>query len=397
MIPFNTAFPLDRVRADTPACSQVIHLNNAGASLPPQLVTDSLVQFLQNEAQQGGYEYADRMAAEISGFYAAVARLLQAQARNIAYAGSATDAYARALSAIPFQAGDVILTSTNDYSSNQIAFMALEKRLGIKFVRARDLESGGVDPESVARCIQKYRPKLVAITHIPTNSGLIQDVESIGALCREAGIWYLVDACQSAGHLPLDVNRIGCDFLTGTLRKYLRGPRGMGFLYASDRVLAAGLEMMLPDMRGAIWDSADTYQSLPDARRFEYWEMSQALILGSKVAVEYALELGLEAISARLIALASYTRHILAEIPGIQVLDEGKNLCGIVTAYNPKWQSDVLMQNLQKAGIQCRISPMIAGRIDFERKAVPWALRITPHYFNTSEELDQLALVCKQY
>lgn len=328
---------LEKLRADTPGCTHRVHLNNAGSALPPAPVLEAMQNHLELEARAGGYEAADQAAQDINGFYTAIARLLNAPPRNIAFATSATDAYARVLCAINWRPGDVILTTENDYVSNQIAFLALQKRFQVKLLRARDLPEGGVDVADMERLIREHHPKLVAVTHVPTNSGLVQPVEDIGRFCRAAGIWYLVDACQSAGQLALDVERISCDFLSATMRKFLRGPRGAGFLYASDRVLDEGMELLLPDMRSATWTGPDTYEPAPDARRFEYWEMPPALMLGSRAAVEYALSVGMDKVETRVRQLADLTRGLLASLPGVRVLDQGRDLCGIVTAYHPEW------------------------------------------------------------
>lgn len=380
---------LEKLRADTPGCAHRIHLNNAGSALPPAPVLQAMQKHLELEARIGGYEAADQAAADIAGFYDAVARLLNTRSRNIAFAASATDAYARALSAVDWQAGDVILSTENDYVSNQIAFLSLQKRFQIQLLRARDQPEGGVDVADMERLIRERRPRLVAVTHVPTNSGLVQPVEEIGRICRAAGVWYLVDACQSAGQMPLDVERINCDFLSATMRKFLRGPRGAGFLFASDRVLDGGLELLLPDMRSATWTGPDTYDPAPDARRFEYWEMPPALTLGSKVAIEYALGIGLDKIESRVRRLADLTRRLLATLPGVRVLDQGRTLCGIVTAHCPRWDSKALMERMAQHGINVRTSPLYVAQIDFPRKGVEWALRISPHYYNTEEEIER--------
>ena len=379
---------LEKLRADTPGCAHRIHLNNAGSALPPAPVLEAIQKHLELEARTGGYEAADQAAADIADFYNVVARLLNTRPRNIAFAASATDAYARALSAIPWQAGDVILTTENDYVSNQIAFLALQKRFQIRLLRARDLPEGGVDVADMERLIREHHPKLVAVTHVPTNSGLVQPAEAIGRICRAAGILYLVDACQSAGQLALDVERIGCDFLSATMRKFLRGPRGAGFLYASDRVLDAGFELLLPDMRSATWTGPDTYAPAPDARRFEYWEMPPALILGSKAAIEYALRVGMDKIEPRVRRLADFTRQLLAALPGVRVLDHGHDLCSIVTAHCPAWNDKAMMEWMAQHGINVRTSPLYVAQIDFPRKGVEWALRISPHYYNTEDEIE---------
>lgn len=376
-------------RADTPGCRNVIHLNNAGSSLPPQVVLRAMEDHLRLEAEMGGYEAAAFARQRIAQFYPALGRLVGAEAHQIAYAGSATHAYNMALSAIPFQSGDVIVTTDDDYSSNHIAFISLTQRFGIQVVRVGQRE-GQLDLEAMETALKKHRPRLVAVTHIPTNSGLIQPVAEVGKLCRTHDCWYLVDACQSAGQLPLNVNEIQCDFLSATFRKFLRGPRGAGFLYASDRVLHEGLAPLLPDLHGATWLSPDEFRIKPDATRFEYWEIPYALQLGSLAAVEYALAVGLETIRDRVQSLAAYCRAQLSHIPGIRVLDEGAALGGIVTLWRENGRAQRLQAHLSQAGINTSVSMRENALIDFDRKGVDWALRISPHYYNTSGEIDIL-------
>ncbi len=377
------------LRQDTPGCAHKIHLNNAGSSLPPKPVLETMQSHLALEAEIGGYEAEALQAEAIANFYPAVARLLNAQPRNIAFEASATDAYNKALSAIPFEPGDTLLTTDDDYISNQLAFLFLQKRLKINVIRAAKLPEGGVDAQSMQELMDVHQPKLVAVTHVPTNSGLVQDVHSIGKLCRERGIWYLVDACQSAGQMPLDVQAIGCDFLSATMRKWLRGPRGAGFLFASDRVLEIGLEPFCPDMAGANWVGANRYQILENARRFEYWEKPYALLLGSKVAVEYVLELGLEGIEKRVTALADLARQQLSALPGVRILDRGERQCGIVTVAVENCDGAELKQALLAANVNVSISMREFAVIDFDEKGVKWALRMSPHYFNTPDEIGQ--------
>lgn len=373
----------------------IIHLNNAGAALQPQPVLQAVLDYLLLENEIGGYEANDLKINEINGFYSAVAQLLNAQPRHIAFANSATDAYARALSSMHWQAGDVLLTTENDYVSNQLAFLALQNRHRVRLLRAKDAPEGGVDVADFEALVKKYRPKLAAVTHVPTNSGLVQPVAAIGQICRANEVLYLVDACQSVGQIQLDVAEIACDFLSATARKFLRGPRGAAFLYVSDRVLESGAMMDLPDMKGANWVAPDAYEAAPDARRFEYWERSPALMLGAKAAAEYALEMGMEKIEKAVGDISAYTREQLAQLPDVQVLDHGKHLNGIVTAYSPRWQRDTILKTLLAARINCRISDILSAQIDFRRKGVTWALRISPHYYNTKEEIGTLVEVLR--
>ena len=387
---------IEEFRRDTPACEKYLHLNNAGAALPPKQVLESMYQYLQIEASRGGYQIAEQLSDQINGFYRSIAKLLNTSAENIAFTGNATDAFNRALSAIPFEKGDIILTTNDDYVSNQIAFLSLEKRMGIQIMRAPGLPEGGCDPVAMEQLIRTHRPRLVSVTHIPTNSGLIQNVEAIGKICKETNTWFVVDACQSVGQLVVDVQQINCDFLSASMRKFLRGPRGSGFLYVSDRALQAGLYPLLPDMRGANWIAKDEFELSNSANRFELLEKPFALMIGSATAVEYALNIGLEAIEERVAYLAQLLRNQLSEINGVRVLDRGSRLCGIVTFHPGDFEAAYFKSKVDANGINTSITTKITAQIDFTEKQVDWALRASPHYYNTEEELSRFTDFIRQ-
>lgn len=379
------------LRADTPGTQHVVHLNNAGASLMPTPVIEAITNHIALEAVTGGYEAADLRRDAIQGFYTATADLLNTKPDNIAATANATDAYARALSAIPFGPGDVILTTVNDYVSNQIAFLSLQKRFGIKIVRADDDRRGGVSVDDMAAKIKSLRPRLVAVTHVPTNSGLVQPVEAIGPLCREHDVLYLVDACQSVGQLPVDVSAIQCDFLTATCRKFLRGPRGMGFLYVSDKILSAGYAPLFIDLHGASWESANEFRPVPTALRFEDWEFPYALVLGAAEAHRYALRVGLSAIAQRNAELCAYLRQRLGALPSVRLLDEGEHLSSIVTLFSDRKPAEAINAALSAGRINTSLSTHGAAILDYDRKGMTTAaLRISPHYYNTEAEIDTL-------
>ena len=380
---------VERLRAETPGTQHRIHLNNAGAGLMPEPVLRATTEHLELEARVGGYEAFAESRAEVAATYEALARLIGTKRDNIAITENATASFIQALSSIPFDPGDVIVTTRNDYISNQIMYLSLQARMGIELVRAPEDPSGGVDVMATEELIHRRRPKLVAVTHMPTNSGLVQRVADVGAMCRQRDILYLVDACQSVGQMPVDVEEIGCDFLSTTARKYLRGPRGVGFLYVSDRALELGLEPLFPDMRGADWIEADLYQPAPGAQRFENWEFPYALVLGMGRAAEYALDLGLEAIRDRAWALASMIRDRLAEIDTLRVLDRGLERGAIVTASVEGRHAAELVSALSAAGINTNATMRDYAVLDFDDKGVESAIRVSPHYYNTEEEIEE--------
>ena len=374
-------------RADTPGCDHVIHLNNAGAALMPRPVVEAMKAHLDREASFGGYESADDAADAGRDAYARVARLIGARPGNIAVVENATVAFFQALSAFDFRGGDVIVTTRNDYISNQLAYLSLAKRRGVVVERAADLPSGGVDPQSVRDLLRNPRVRLVAVTWIPTNSGLIQPVEAVGEIAAERGVPYLVDACQAVGQIPIDVARLRCDFLSATARKFLRGPRGIGFLFVSDRALSRGDAPLCIDMRGASWIGADAYELAPDARRFENWEFAYALLLGLGEAARYAIEAGVDRCSARAILLANRVRDGLSRF--VRVLDRGERRGAIVTADFGR-DASAIVAELHKRHINTTATFREWAILDMDDKRVKSALRISPHYYNTEEEIETL-------
>lgn len=377
-------------RDETPGCSNQIHFNNAGAGLMPRGVLDAMVGHLNREMNFGGYESADDAEEEVAAAYGNVAKVLGTRPQNIAVVENSTVAFFQALSAFDFQRGDVIVTTRNDYISNQLAYLSLAQRHGVELRRAADLPSGGADPQSVKELLRDPRVRLLAVTWVPTNSGLMQPVATLGEIAEAAGVPYLVDGCQAVGQIPVDVAKLRCDFFSGTARKFLRGPRGIGFLYVSDRALQRGDFPLYIDMRGADWVSADSFAPVPDARRFENWEFAYSLILGLGEAGRYALEVGVERGGKRARGLAASLRSKLSELPGIRVLDRGEELAAIVTLQMAGWDATELSKLLRTQGVNSAASLRVYAVIDMDEKGVGSALRLSPHYYNTEEEIDRV-------
>ena len=387
-------------RADTPGTAYRNHMNNAGAALMPSPVISAITDHIDLESEIGGYEAADERSDTIETGYRDLAAVLGAGARNIAVVANATAGFIQALSVFDFVRDDVIITSRSDYTSNQIQYLALRERIGVSIVHAPDLPEGGVDPSAVREILTNGSGKgrrVVAMSWVPTNSGLVQDMEAVGAICEEFDVPFIVDACQAVGQIPIDVNRLRCDYLSATARKFLRGPRGIGFMYASDRALARGDHPLFVDMRGARWAAPDTYEVADSAKRFEDWEFPYALVLGQGAAARYALEVGVGVAQERSWMLAARLRDALEKIPGARLLDRGRTRCAIVTVAFDTVDAQEIVNHLRSRGINAVASLREYGQLDFGDKGVDAALRLSPHYYNTEEEVDAAALEVGEY
>jgi cysteine desulfurase/selenocysteine lyase len=291
--------------------------------------------------------------------------------------------------AATFEPGDVVLTSESEYASNYIAYLQVARRTGAQIRVAPSTGPGeGVDVQRLEELIDE-RVKLIGITHVPTQSGLVNPAREVGQVARRHGIPFLLDACQSVGQMPIDVGAIGCDFLSATGRKYLRGPRGTGFLFVRRERLGL-FEPAFLDLHAATWSEADAYVVRPDARRFETWESNVAGQLGLGAAVEYALEIGLDAIYARISYLAGELRARLEGIPDLRVTDAGRERCGIVTFAHARHEPEVVRLRLAERGIQVSTSPRQAALLDMGGRGLAAVSRASVHYYNSEDELDRL-------
>ncbi|HVJ39867.1 MAG TPA: aminotransferase class V-fold PLP-dependent enzyme [Dongiaceae bacterium] len=379
---------LQRLRAETPGCRHVAHFNNAGSSLPPQPVLDVQIGHVQLESMIGGYEAAAKAAEQQAAVYASIARLINCAPDEVALIENATRAWDMAFYSLRFQPGDRILTSVAEYASNYIAFLQIARRQGVEILAVPNDDHGQISVTALRDLIDA-RVKLIAITHVPTNGGLIQPAAAVGAIARAHGIPYLLDACQSVGQLQVDVEAIGCDFLSATGRKYLRGPRGTGFLYVR-RAWLDRLEPPFLDLHAANWVAADRYEMLPDAKRFENWERSVAGVLGLGAAVDYALAIGLPAIEADLRRKAAILRQKLAALPGVIVRDIGEEQGGIVTFTREGVASADIKAGLARSGINVSVSRRSSTYLDMTARHLADVVRASVHYYNAEEEIDRL-------
>lgn len=381
---------LARVRADTPGAANLIHFGNAGASLQPGVVVDAVAGHLLREAEIGGYEAEDEAQSRLEGVYDSVAALINADRSEIALVDSSTRAFDAALHALPLRAGDIILTTTTEYASNYIGYLRRRRETGLSVQIIPEAPSGEIDLQALETLLQNPRVRLVAMSHVPTQSGLVQPALEVGRLTRAAGCFYLLDATQSVGQMPIDVRSIGCDALATAGRKYLRGPRATGFLYVR-RDLTPRLHPVMLDMRSATWTGLDQYELAPDARRFEIWEKNVAGLLGLGAAAEYARALGPAAIWERVRRIAGDLRHGLSEIPGVAVHDRGSVRCGIISLTVAGVPANAVKDSLMRHNprINVTVSEARFTVIDFPNRGLTETVRASLHYYNSEAEMEE--------
>jgi selenocysteine lyase/cysteine desulfurase len=386
-----------RLRADTPGCEELTHLNNAGASLPPSVVVDRVVEHLRLEASLGGYEAAAQVAGELRGVRDALATLVGASPSEIALTPSDTAAWTKALWGLVgggwFDRGGRVLVDRAAYNSHYLSLLQLRDRAGISVEVIGAREDGSIDLADLDRRLDRD-VRMVTATHVGTHRGLVNPVAEVGRRTRATGVPYFLDACQSTGQVPVDVTAIGCDVATGTGRKFLRGPRGTGYLYVRDE----WIERLSPpgiDGVSAEWVDADRYRLAPDARRFEEFEHSVATALGLGAAVHYALACGVDAIAARIRELAESLRADLADA-GAAVHDGGTERSGIVTFTVPGGPSPYeLRARLAAQRVNISVSEAPWARLDMASRGLDAVARASVHAYNTEAEIARVVEVVR--
>jgi selenocysteine lyase/cysteine desulfurase len=377
---------IDRLRRETPGCEHVIHFNHAGSSLMPAPVRDATVRYIEREAEIGGYETADEYQEQLEAVYDSTARLLNASRNEIAIVENATRGWDMAFYAVAFSSGDRILTSHSEYASNVLAFYQMRER-GVSVETIPNDEYGQVDVSALAAMMDN-RVKAISISHMPTNGGLLQPAAEIGAVARQSKAIYILDACQTAGQVPLDVEAIGCDVLTASGRKFLRSPRGVGFLYVRESLIEQ-LNPPFIDLLAARWTSRDGYTMRTDARRFENWERNFAGVIGMGVAIDYALDLGMPAIWQRILERSGLLRSRLSSIPGVQTHDLGEIKGGIVTFTKEGVPARAVADHLKRQKINVVVSTVFSTRFDMEDRGLSEIVRASVHYITSDEEIDR--------
>ena len=382
----SSSIDIDRARQETRACGNLIHFNNAGSSLMPSPVVDYLINFLRLEEEIGGYESVERETAALDNFYVSAGKLINCDPSEIAYAENATRAWDMAFYGLTFKPGDRILTTMSEYGSNVIAYNQQAERYGAEVVFVPDDEFGQIDIDALEKLIDD-RVKLISISQIPTGGGLVNPAAEVGRVAKDAGILYLLDACQGVGQIPIDVEAIGCDMLSTTGRKFLRGPRATGFLYVREAVMDKVVPPLL-DQHAANLVAPGKYELLDNAKRYENWEQYFAGKAALGVAMDYAMEWGLDSIRDRIFFLAHKLRDRLQNFDGLEITDLGKIKCGIVTFRTKQKDAYTIKSEMHRRKINVSVSDGSGSLVSFQQRNIESVVRTSVHYFNTEAEID---------
>lgn len=383
----STMIDLAAIRVDTPGSHRGVFLDSAGSSLPPVQVLDEVIGHLHREAEIGGYRAAEERLPDLEAGYAVLASALGCEPDEVAFTDSATRSWLAAFDAMPLGAGDRVLVTEVEYAGNAIPLLHRAAETGATVEPVPSDPTGAVDVEALRRMLDE-RVKLVSLVHVPTNGGLVNPVAEVARAAHEVGALVLLDACQSVGQLPVRADELGVDILTGTGRKWLRGPRGSGFLVVR-RAVRDRLRPRQIDLHSGSWEALDRYRLRPDARVFELWESSIADRLGLIAAFRYALGLGIGEIAAAVRDRAERLRADLGELPGVTVRDLGVHLCGIVSFTVEGLAADAARDQLAERGVTVTVSGVGSTRYDMTRRNLDQVVRASPHYFNTPAQLDE--------
>jgi selenocysteine lyase/cysteine desulfurase len=379
---------INALRAETPGCSEVAHFNHSGASLPTRATLAAITDHLQREALAGGMEAAAGVGEALNELRADAAALINATPAEIAFTTSGSAGFGLVFASLPpLKPGERILVGRQEWGGNLATLRAAADRAGAKVEAIACRDDGSVDPEALAGMIDE-QVRLVSLTWLPANGGLINDAAAVGRVTRAAGVPYFVDAGQALGQIEVDVAAIGCDMLKGTARKFLRGPRGTGLVYVRSDFLSRLTPPFL-DVQSGPW-SDDRPRPRHDARLFETIEGSIALQLGLAAALKQARRLEIQSIRGRINALSTGLRARLHQIKGVTVRDLGQERSGLVSLTVEGIGAQDVRKRLAAERFNVGANGVAYTPLDMKARGLTEIIRASVSYFNTEDEIERL-------
>ena len=385
---------IQHLREATPGCqSGLVHFNHAGASLPSQATLDAIIEQLQREARDGPMEAGEQGAILVEKARRAAGQLLNAPASAIAFASSGSTAWSMAFQALgPWQPGDRILVGRHEWGGN-LASMELAVQAGAR-VEVIPCDASGAACPVALEAMLDAKVKLIDLTWLPANGGLINPAQAIGDVARRHAIPYFIDAGQAVGQLPVDVQALQCDVLKSAGRKHLRGPRGTALLYIRPDFLPH-LNPAQRDVFSAPW-TAEGFDLRNDARRFETSEVSFALLAGLGNALHEINQLGIERVWQRVLQTSARIREALRQIPGITLHDLGRTHSGLIAFNLAGWDSFELKQRLGVKRINIGANGVAYTPLDMQARGLSSVARISVSPLNTDDEIELLVKALRE-
>ena len=361
-----------------------INFNNAGSSKPFNVVNKEIKSFLEIEKNYGGYYAVFKYKKKINTFYNNLSKLINCKKKEISFLTSTTLAWNLFFNSLKIDQNQNILIFENEYGSNLIYYK--NKRHNIKIVNIK--KNGKVCFEDLKKKINK-NTKVVSLCHVASQCGNRIEVEKIFNYIKQLfpQIICVLDACQSIGQIEVDVKKINCDVLVGSGRKYLRGPRGTGFIYINDKIREK-INPMILDMKNAeiIGDKIKINKS----NIFENFEFSPSLQLGFSKAIERVNNYGIKKIEQNIICKSKYFRNKLENFHQITFFENIDTLTGINTLKIKGIDSLQIYTYLLSKKILCSVTKSSSSLLYFQKLKVKDLLRISFHQYNSYDDIKYL-------
>lgn len=362
-----------------------INFNNAGSSKNSNKVIKTIIAYLEEEQKLGGYLAAKLNRPKILNFYRVFSKLIKCKKSEISFLPSSTYGWNFFLNSISFKKNDNVIIFENEYGNN---FISLLKKKNLKIKVSKLSHDGQVCFESLKENIDR-NTKLVSVCHISSQCGNLIDVQKVGKIVKEINrnTLFLVDACQSIGQIDINVRKINCDVMIGSGRKYLRGPRGTGFIFIKDD-LKKNLSPIISDSFSC--KIVNMKKIIYKKNYFETFEYSPALLLGLTEAIENIHSIGIKKIQKKIKKLSLYFRLKVRKLNGVIIFENECLISGINTIIINGFSTKEVLDYLLKKKILCSISDNKTSYHFFKTRKRKSLLRLSFHYYNDFKEIDFL-------
>lgn len=351
------------------------YFNHGGCSFITTSTLDAVVKQLRHE-QEMGNAVADLMSsADRSSVYKLAAQTVGANEEDVALTDSHTTGWAKSLQTISLNAGDVILTNRSEWGGNLSSLQKLAHLHGSSVVVMPTTAYGSVCLKSLAALMSKS-VKLISVSWIGSNGGHVEPVAEIGELAQAHGVPYFLDASQVVGQMPVNVQHIGCDVLTAPGRKWLRGPKGTGFMYLRPEFLEKCQETAQAD------SAADSSTPLT-AKYFEVSSASVPLQMGLLAALAQLEQVGVETIQKQILTRSQYLWERLQGIPGVNCICPVAPQHGLVSFNVVGHPATAVRQKLMGIGIEVAANLATFTPLDMHERQLDAVVRASPHACTT--------------